>query len=215
LKIKAPGIAASREVYLYDPPGEVFSDSQHLSKQRYYAYSDGLIFLIDPWTLPAFRRRWQKRAPFEHERLLADVENIGVMQVYERVMQAFEVHVGVMKNERYTQPVAVVITRSDMFDLEDEIGERAARSLMRSDPRFTSKADARHWLVRKFLCTYEMDNLVRDIEAHFACVRYFSCPTLEGGHIPQGEANTFAGRQVMSPLLWMLRQTGVVVVPHS
>ena len=48
-------------LYLYDPAGEAFGETEGLALHKYQGYLSGLIFLIDPFTIPAVRLEYQDR----------------------------------------------------------------------------------------------------------------------------------------------------------
>jgi len=206
LKIRAPKARVPKLAYVYDAAGEAFNKSENTSLQEYYKYVDGIILIIDPFSIAAYRRLHQK----EIERLRGSLRPsaLDVMQTYERMMQMFEASVGLRK-KRYAQPVAVVITKVDALDLEHDIGLPAAHALVASDPALASEDEAISKLVRDFLCSYDLENFVRDLESQFAKVRYFSCSAL--GRLPNpGDTSSFDPVRVLEPLAWLLTQSKVL-----
>jgi hypothetical protein len=195
-----------QHIYFYDPSGEAFLASERILRHAYYTHASGLILLIDPATIPAFYRRRQG------EELIGKIQapgNRSISYIYERFMHAFESFAGLSTKQRYTQPIAVVITRVDRFHLEKEIGRPAVRQLMARHPGRITEAEATHKLVRAFLCDYDLENVVRDLEAHFTQVRYFvgTYPVDTGN-----KAKRSGTRQSIhdEPLIWLLRQVGAI-----
>jgi hypothetical protein len=203
LKIQRPTSGASRLLYLYDPSGEAFDDQIQTSKQAYYQYSDGFIFIIDPLSIPAWSQKQQQASDQQRSGTLR------VIQTYERMMTTIELYAGMSERKRYRQPVAVVVSKVDQFQLNNEIGLPAARVRMKYDPSIRSEEEALSGLVRAFLCVQGLENLVRDLELHFAHVGYFSCSAL--GRTPTAnETREFVPDRSLDPLLWILKQRRVL-----
>jgi hypothetical protein len=121
------------------------------------------------------------------------------------LLEALERLAGLKRATKYPLSVAVVITKVDAVGLESEIGAVAADQLIATDPTVSLEEDAISILVRRFLMKNGQGNLVRDLEAQFSNVKYFSCSAL--GRLPgqAGYANTgFTPIRVMDPLAWLL-----------
>jgi GTPase SAR1 family protein len=197
-----PGSRTRKLLYLYDPSGEAFSSEIQASKQAYYKYCDGIVFVIDPLSIAAWVQKHQSPSSDQPHG-----STLMVMQTYERLMTILELYVGMSK--RYRQPIAVVVNKIDLFQLNNEIGLPAARVRMKYDPSTPSEADAISSLVRAFLCAQGLENLVRDLELHFAHVRYFSCSAL--GRTPTDhETRAFESDRALDPLLWLLKANKVL-----
>jgi len=197
LKIQRPGRRSSRVLYLYDPAGAAFEDDIQAGKQAYYKYSNGIILVIDPLSLPGWSQTQDRQS----------VDTLMVMQTYERVMKMLEIHVGISR--RYRQPIAVVVSKVDLFELNNEIGLPAVRIRTKYDPSIRSEAEVLSQLVRAFLCKQGLKNLVYDLELSFEHIRYFSCSAL--GRTPAAkETREFESDRTLDPLLWVLQQQKVL-----
>ena len=207
LKIRAPRTFVPKLAYVYDAAGEAFNKNEYTSRQEYYKYIDGIVFVIDPCAIATYRRIHQ--ADIDAIRDLIRPSVLDVMQAYERMIQMFEASKGVRKRTRYTQPVAVVVTKVDALNLEEEIGFPAARRLMNTTASHKTEEDAIHALVRDFLFTYDLDHFVRDLESQFSNVRYFSCSAL--GRLPrENDVSSFVPIRVLEPLTWLLARSKVI-----
>lgn len=212
LSIRAPRARVPKLAYVYDAAGEAFNSNENTSQQEYYKYVDGLIFIIDPCAIPRYHYMHQHDISALKDALRPGV--LDIMQTYERMIHMFEASLGLRKLRRYTQPVAVVITKVDALNLEYEIGAPAAQIVMSHNPALRSEGDAMHHIVREFLCDNELDHFVRDLETHFANVRYFSCSSL--GRLPsQRDTRSFTPIRVLEPLEWLLSQAKVVKAPKQ
>ena len=205
--------AIQRHIYFYDPSGAAFLTSERTRQQAYYAHSSGFILLVDPTTIPAFYRRHQHEERSGKMQQMLPPGQASFPYIYERFMQTFEALTRLSTRQRYGQPVAVVVTKIDDLHLEKSIGRPAARQLIagRQEPGGTSEQEATHKLVRAFLCDYELDNVVRDLEAHFTHVRYFksASPANLAGITLQKEREQQQAA-LAAPLMWLFKMLEVV-----
>jgi GTPase SAR1 family protein len=190
LRIRPTLFRATKLLYFYDPVGKVFATSEHISRQEYYRYTQGLLFLIDGSTLSV---------PTPH------AGELQAMQTYDRMMQLFETFVGFQRGMRYTHPIAVVVTKIDLPRLSDAVESETKHALMQQHALPGSEREIAHQMVRAFLCERGLDNMVRDLESHFAHIRYFCCAVLEASDVKDG--NPLAA---LAPLEWLLRRTGTI-----
>jgi double-GTPase-like protein len=199
-------------VYVYDAAGEAFNTSENTDSQVYYKYIDAIVFVIDPCAIPAYYKVHYGEIELLRQSLRPS--ELDVMQAYERMTQMFEASIGLQKGRRYSHPIAVVITKVDALELENEIGTPAAQALLQRDSSITSEEDAMSTVVRDSLCNYGLDHFVRELELQFANVKYFSCSAL--GRLPaQEDTSGFIPIRVVDPLLWLLAQTRAIKVVHK
>lgn len=205
LQIQAAG-RDPRVLYLYDPAGEAFNETEGLVLHRYQAYLSGLVFLIDPFTIPAVCAEYADR--LESIRDALNPSKLPIEDALARILISMEEHFGLGKTTRLKVPVAVVINKIDAFDLEARIGEPAVRQRVQSSPTPVDLASARDELLRDQLRRWGQGDVVQQLETRCARVRYFTCSAL--GHMPDGSAQAFEARGVLEPLLWILGETDSV-----
>ena len=207
IAIKQPHKNMGRIVYLYDAAGEAYSHEDDTFLQIYYQYIHGLVFIIDPFSIDLYKRR--------HETEIESLNNVirpselRVMDAYERMVSILEASQGLKRGEKFDQPIAVIISKTDALNLEFEIGLPAARRLMKDDESIYSEEEAMHQLVQQFLKDNGLENFMRDLDYQFTKVRYFSCSAL--GRLPDSNAHgSFVPMRVLPPLLWLLSHTKVI-----
>jgi hypothetical protein len=198
LKLQREG-KDSRVLYLYDPAGEAFGETEGLVLHKYQGYLSGLIFLIDPFTIPAVRLEYQDRLSGVRDALKPSA--LPAEDALSRIFISLEEHFGQSKTVRLKLPVAVVINKVDAFDLENRIGERAVQARVAANPTADHNA-LREELIRNQLVRWNQGDLVQQLEARCARVRYFTCSSL--GRMPDSTGRAFEGRGVLAPLLWIL-----------
>src|SRR6185369_6540761 len=116
LQVQADG-RDPRVLYLYDPAGEAFNETEGLVLHRYQEYLSGLIFLIDPFTIPAVNAEYADR--LESVRDALQPSKLPIEDALARILISMEEHFGLGKAARLKVPVAVVINKVDAFDLEE------------------------------------------------------------------------------------------------
>jgi hypothetical protein len=196
-----------RIVYIYDAAGEAYSDERNTVLQTYFRYIHGLIFIIDPFSIEQFVQEHEA----EIEKIKGSIRpsSLNVMSAYERMMNVIESSVKFTRNKKIGIPIAVIVLKTDALDLEDRIGRPAASRIMLTDPLISSEEDAINTLVDKFLIENGLGNFVRDLQAQFEKVRYYSCSAL--GRLPDPVNRTpYEPIGVLDPFLWLLGEIGVI-----
>jgi hypothetical protein len=190
----------ARVLYLYDPAGEAFNETEGLVLHKYQDYLSGLIFLIDPFTILGVQAEYGDRLAGVRDALKPS--SLPVEDALARILISLEEHFGLGKTARLKVPVAVVINKVDAFDLEDRIGERAVQARAAASLPQSDLDALRNELIRNQLIRWDQGDLVQQLEARCTRVRYFTCSCL--GRMPDGTARAFEGRGTLAPLLWIL-----------
>lgn len=209
LSIKKPRERVGRIIYLYDAAGEAYIDEENTMLQSYYPYAHGLIFIIDPFSIDSFYRKNEEQ--IEALKTQIRPSSASVMSTYERMLSMLESTKQVKGEDRFSYPIAVVVTKTDALSLEDVIGSTAAKELMLQHDNYRFEHQAIHDLTKQFLIDYGLDNFVRDVQLRFKEVGFFSCSAL--GRLPsEDDHSSFMSIRVLQPLLWLLGKTGVAPV---
>lgn len=146
-------------VYLYDPPGESFSNTSKLSIHKYYNHLKGVIWVVDPFTIEEVRRRLSGR---ELEFESAKVGALPPEECLERWLIGMEKDFsGIIKDS----VCAVLITKTDVPCFSEVSG------LNMGDD------DA---ACRKFLSDFDCDSLVNTLDRTFNKVRFFAVSATGG-----------------------------------
>ncbi len=163
-------------------------------------YLSGLIFLIDPFSIPEVREIYADRLPRVENALKPS--QLPAEDAFARILIGMEEHFGLEKGARIKKPVAVVINKIDAFGLEQRIGEPAVQTRLRSSPTPADPAAIRNQIVREQLVRWGLSDLVHQLETRCLQVGYFACTSL--GRMPDGATQPLQGRGVLEPLLWIL-----------
>ena len=200
---------APRVLYLYDPAGEAFGETDGLVLHKYQEYLSGLIFLIDPFAIPVVRQQYAAE--------MSGVENalkpssLPIEDALARILISLEEHFGLGKTARIKVPVAAVINKVDAFDLERQIGQPAVATRLKSSVTPTTAQAVRDELVRAQLLMWDQGAFVQQLEARFSNVHYFTCSSL--GRMPDRSDRAFEARGVLEPLMWILASADSIFDP--
>lgn len=185
--LKLEASSGTRLLYLYDPAGEAFLHGGEMILHKYLSYRSGLIFLIDPFSIPRVRRDYHDELETADQRLKPST--LPAEDALARVLLNLEKNFGLGKTQRIQAPVAVVLSKADAFGLRARVG--------------TGTSDA----VREQLCRWDQEHVVQRLEARFAQVGYFLCSAF--GRMPGADSSAFEPEGVLEPLLWLLEQEDV------
>lgn len=197
--IKGKFLIPERLMYIYDIAGEAFNTSDALSTQKQYDYSHGIIFVIDPLSIPDIRDKYQHLGDFaKHGANVTDLND-----TFDSFMINFKRISGLSANKLSKIPCAIVINKTDAFDLENKIGFKAAAAAFinpEKGKKYSDIEDAVSALARQFLMENGMSNFVKNTEMCFKKRKYFTCSSL--GHLPNG--NSFSPIRVFLPVRWII-----------
>ncbi len=197
------GRKSPRVLYLYDPAGETFSDTEGLVLHKFHEYPSGLIFMVDPFAIPAVRMEYEDRLTPLMKAIKPSA--LPIEDALSRLLLSMEENFGLSKTSQIKVPVAVVLSKVDVFDLEDRIGEAAVRAHAKTRPPSDDPHSVRDELLRRQLIRWEQGDMVQQLESRCRTVRFFTCSSL--GRSPDGSGKGFQARRVLEPLLWILGHT--------
>ena len=186
-------------LHVYDTAGELFDSDKRIQSHNYYSYAQGLLFLIDPFSVP-------RVASEKEEKLRALSDNlkpssIGPQEVYDRMVTTLRSFTG-RQRRALQQRIAVVLTKCDALNLGVEL-QGLAEAQCNSLNGEQGDTSAESLVVKKWLCDNDQGNLVRGIEHDFKGVRFFYCSAVESLGKPDAARNT------LRPLTWLLEGFGV------
>jgi hypothetical protein len=199
LKLQKSG-QSPRVLYLYDPAGEAFNEIEGMVLHRYQEYLSGLVFLIDPFTIPAVRAEYSDRMAAVESAL--NPSRLPVEDALSRILISLEENFGLTRGAQLKAPLAVVLNKVDAFDLEQRIGEPAVQARVKSSSTPLDPETARNQLLREQLIRWDLGGLVQQLETRCARIRYFTCSSL--GHMPDASGRAFEARGVLEPVMWIL-----------
>lgn len=192
---------SDRLLYLYDAAGELFQRADSLRRQVYYDHIDGLVFLIDPFSLPQLANTLENQLKNAQSQVRPSLER--PQDTYDKLMETIQQKKGAGKSIK-SQPMAVIVTKADAFGIDTQIKEiLASQPPLEKDAKQTPESYA----VRTWLKNNGEGNLLRSMEKNFKDIAYFYCSPL--GRLPDGSNAPFTPKGVIEPLHWLLRKYGL------
>lgn len=185
-----------RMIQMYDMPGEVFEQDNAQDRMEHFRYVEGLIFLLDPYSLTAVAG--------EREGDDMRTAKMDIDALTSRLIAALEKVPNVPRSGgKISIPVAVCINKVDTLSLRNRIGIPASERLMQLHPdQFKNRYDAMDYLCRAFMCTNDKGNAVMTIDQNFSTVHYFSCSSM--GYVPKGgQRIRFTPENVEAAVCWL------------
>ncbi len=223
LDYKTGVLRESLRLCIYDPSGETFAqDYEYLEKQRYYDFMSGLIFIVDPFSLPKLREKYKKELEKEGDNL--EISEVDPMRCLERLLHRLDeygksespdanfaprdaVFHGLSLKPLKEIPCAIVIAKSDVFNLDRYIGDRGVEKFLKKHPRY-DEGEATDLLCRYWLRKWGGQNLLGNLDSAFGKTRCFSVSALGKPDSFSGYATGFKPRHVDAPFNWLLEASG-------
>ena len=173
------------EMAIYDIAGEVFGSQDADRQQKQIGDSDGYLLMVDP------------KPGYENDPASFVSEGIATF------IKEFDKNKGTHTEKMDSIPIAVVITKSDLFEYEiglDTIREQARLNGIIDDSNSDQYQKFQSDYCRKFLINHEYGNVVNIIEGKFKNVRYF--PVSAKGH--NDNTLRYEPWGVLEPVFWLM-----------
>ena len=185
------GQGAPAALYVYDPAGEAFRDTETIAGHNFLEYSDGVAILIDPLSLSSFAGRYTEELGKDVPSTTSGDPTSTVNRIVNQLQR-----LGWGK-----KPVALVLTKADVEGFENEFGVDIGASRVGADWKGVG-ADRSATLAKWF-----RDNephLLNLLETHFSEVRFFAVSSLGRDPEASGAGRAFSPQRVMEPIAWLL-----------
>lgn len=195
--VKGAPFNPERLVHVYDIAGEVFTDNSENEIQKQYEYCQGIVLMIDPFSIPSVRHRCEDKLAKED---IAGIGKADINGIVDSFLNKLREVTGLSDAKMASVPLAVVIGKIDSAGLEMEVGDPAVREKMTQFPDvFIDYYDTQDFLCRKFLRDNGMESFLNNVELKFKDNRFFSCSAIghtrdKGQYNPQG---------VLPPMQWL------------
>lgn len=171
------------QLHLFDAAGEFFADPEQNRTLHYLDQVDGLVFVLDPFSIPAVAARLS--GPFAERLAAAQPARLHPEESYLLTARRLSDHQALLRR----WPLAVAVVKADLL-----AGLPPAADL----PPDAGSGRLRDWLVEQGL-----DNTVAAAERDFATVRYFLVSSMEPAD----------GRSPAAPVRWLLSRSAVELPP--
>ena len=174
------GANTTVQMTIYDIAGEVFDYNTSDIQQQQFKYCEGYLLVIDPSAS-------------------VDDNTSCIINFINAVREMSGKHAAKLSSV----PVAIIITKSDLF--KREVGlpkiQAAYKRSSKSTELQQSFVNYQHGACREFLISHGFENAVNMIEAEFSTYHYF--PVSAMGHpMEDGEYQPWG---VLAPLFWLMQ----------
>jgi hypothetical protein len=202
-----PRWGPARRIYLYDAAGEHFTAGDiGLAGHGITRHIDGILFLIDPFAEDGVRRTLDASSLASLPDRAAAARN-DAQDILVQVLPFWERMFGVSGAGVLPVPVAVVVTKVDLCDLESRLGSPPVLRGSVNVKKAADVAESRSERVRSFLEKHGLRNFVDVLEQRFGQrVRYFAA-SAQGRSYRVDDTTPFRPRGVLGPVIWLGWQT--------
>ncbi len=203
-------------LYVYDPSGETYENTDNLTGHHYKEYMNGMILILDPFSIVAVRRHYEQQLSKTWNSV--NPSQLSVQDALTRILLTMEASYGLGKTDKIKKPLAVVLSKIDAFDLETIIGEQAVDSAiknainnptgnaidnaMNNAKSTLTRRDVRNALIRQQLADWGESSLLQQLDMRFKNIQFFTCSAL--GRIPDGRQQDLMPDHVIEPVNWLL-----------
>ena len=195
--VKGKEFKPERLVHVYDIAGEVFTDNSENEVQKQYEYCQGMVLMIDPFSIPSVRYRYEKNLSPE------DVAGIGkadINGIINNFINKLRDVTGLTDRKMLRVPLAIVLSKTDSAELYDEFSKNKLDELLLSSPDIHfNDYDAQDYLCREFLKENGMESFLNVVNIKFKNNRYFVCSAI--GHTR--DAGEYNPKGVLEPMEWL------------
>lgn len=188
---------AARMIHVYDMPGEVFESGDAQEGWRNYRFSEGIVFLIDPYSLPMVR-----------DLHTDEIKAMGVCEMQMNVL--VDSLVNTLQNEKVKKskgkfkiPVALTLNKVDSPILKKMCGGEAVEALMSNLPDiFDDYFTTIDYVCRCFISRNGGMGFIANLDNNFETVHFFFSSPM--GYIPQYSRTGFKPINVLPVMQWMM-----------
>lgn len=196
------GFTASRMIHIYDMPGEVFETGDAKEGWRNYQFTEGMVFLIDPYSMPEIKSR--------HSNEIAGgsmgICTMGMNELVNSLINTLRNEKVRKKGGKFAIPVALTINKVDSLTLKRMCGGDAVEALMKGCPEVFGKDYfmAMDYVCRCFLARNNGMGFIANLDHNFDTVHFFFSSPM--GYIPKSTLTRFRPVNVLPVMQWMMRK---------
>ncbi|WP_158846658.1 TRAFAC clade GTPase domain-containing protein [Saccharothrix deserti] len=183
---------ARRLLYLYDPAGEHVESVDHLADAQFLAFTKGVVFIVDPFSLRQVRSDTDRAVLGK-----VSASNTAPKEVLERFVEALAERGFSRRGNRINVPVAVVLTKCDGL-LDPSGTTHPYAGLVRAT------RDERDQAIRAWLAEVGQRALLTSLDNHFGTVSCFAVSYQDAVEVAEHDA--VVNDDPAAPLLWLLNR---------
>jgi hypothetical protein len=199
--VKHRQLKPERLIHIYDIAGETFTENTENELQKQYDYCDGIILLIDPFSIPRVMRQYGQKLNNTDK---ASTSNAGIDYIMGNFIIKLQETTRLSKSKLLHTPLAIVLSKIDQADLSLVIGDFAIKRVMANHGGdFKDYFDTMDFICREFLRKMDMGDVLSHIQMNFKNSRFFSASAI-GHTLNQGR---YSPHNVTPVFDWILATT--------
>lgn len=186
---------------IYDIPDEVLMSGVYEQNPLNFAYSNGILVILDPTAIRSVRAENEKKGQRIPDGSYSDSE-AEIEDIIIEFIQQFSRLSNRSSSRKIKIPVAVIINKIDLKAVNGKIGRDAISYKFESNPDLYNGdySIARNKICRDYIVSLGMYNTINNLESVFSNVQYFAASAM--GHIFR-EGMPFAPVDVIEPIAWI------------
>jgi len=187
-------------IVIYDVPDEIILSEQYERNPLNFAYSDGIIIIIDPLSVCSVRKECEETIGIAS---VSGYSNDSAEDIIVHFINKYSEVAGRTARKMSDTPVAVVITKVDLTAIRRKVGTVKIKSEFASNQgQYYSYEEACDKLCRQYLSDIGLANVINNLDSVFSRIAYFPISSI--GHYADG--NQFEPQNVITPISWLARQ---------
>jgi GTPase SAR1 family protein len=188
-----------RLVHVYDIAGEVFTDSDENEIQKQYDYCQGIVLIVDPFSIDSVRYKYEKELAPEDIAGIGKADIGGIMDTF---INKLRIVTGLSDRMMMRVPLAVVISKSDSGPLDAEFSKSRIEEIVNSASKEPILfQDAMDHLCRNFFIENGMQSFLNIVDMKFKNNRFFACSAI--GH--KRDSGKYSPKGVLEPMEWLFQ----------
>jgi hypothetical protein len=187
-------------IVIYDVPDEVILSEQYERNPLNFAYSDGIIMIIDPLSIRSVRKECESMTGADSVDGFSDDSTEDIIIHF---INKYSEVAGRTARKMSDTPVAVVIAKTDLTAIKRKIGMvKIKAEFSANQNQYGSLEEARDTICRRYLSDIGLANAINNLESVFSRVSFF--PVSSIGHCADG--SPFDPQNMIAPIGWLARQ---------
>ena len=185
-----------RQFLVYDISGEIYKNLETWGDayQAQFSYCSGVLFILDPLSTGVLRKKFE-----ESDLDLHDFSDDDPVRVVDSLTQFLMVGRQAKAGQRLDVPIAVIIDKCDVREVSESLASASSNELLTVDGDVPFMMSGESGRCRSFLLRNGFDRTVKQLEAVFTNICYFSASAI--GH--SFDSTCFSPINVMEPVRWI------------